>query len=204
MDDLNNKKNYYFISPHLDDAILSAGGLIYDLKDKGKVKIITVFTNGDELLLKRKIEDKNVCRYLGVGYLHLGFTDVLWRNNPNLREERNLEIAIAYKLKETIKNDKNTIIFVPLSIGNHFDHKIVNKICRDNYTDVIYWEDYPYNLTNKLPAEFIKKNNLSYFEYKKNLFIKEKLIKFYRSQIPILFGDKPMIIKKEKYYFFAG
>lgn len=213
MDNLNNKRNYIFISPHLDDAILSAGGLIHYLKDKGKVKIITVFTKGDEIFSKRKIEDINVCQYLGIGYLHLGFIDALWRDSYNsmediyinkiisTKEEQYLEKAIIDKLKKTIDNNKYTVIFAPLSMGNHIDHKIVNKICQDNFTDVIYWEDYPYNLKSNLPKEFIKKNNLSCFEYKKNLFIKEKLIKFYSSQIPNLFGDKPIILKKEKYYF---
>lgn len=201
MDYLNNKKNYIFISPHLDDAILSAGALIYELKNKGRIKIITIFTKGDELFFKRKIEDINVCKYLKIDYFHLDFTDVLWRNSSNLIEEKNLEKTIINRLKKSIKNNKDTIIFAPLSIGNHIDHRIINKICRDNYTNVIYWEDYPYNLKYKLSEVFIKKDNLSYFEYKKNLFIKEKLIKFYSSQIPSLFGDKPIILKKERYYF---
>jgi LmbE family N-acetylglucosaminyl deacetylase len=191
----------YFISPHLDDAILSAGALIYELKNQGRIKIITVFTKGDELFLKRKIEDKNVCHYLDIDYLHLDFIDVLWRNSSNSIEEQNLEIAVVDKLKKIISENKDTLIFTPLSIGNHIDHRIVNKICRENFTDVIYWQDYPYNLKYKLSEAFIKKNNLSGFEYKKNLFVKEKLIKFYHSQIPSLFGDKPMIIKKERYYF---
>ncbi|MCR4313010.1 MAG: PIG-L family deacetylase [Candidatus Roizmanbacteria bacterium] len=192
---------YYFISPHLDDAILSAGGLINYLKDRKKIKIITVFTEGDKLFLKRRIEDMNVCRYLGIEYLHLGFTDVLWRDIFNLKKERILVKAITNKIKKLIKNSEDPIIFAPLSIGNHIDHRIVNKICKDNFTNVIYWEDYPYNLKSNLLPEFIKKNRFLYFEYKKRLFEKEKLIKFYDSQIMDLFRDKPIILKKEKYYF---
>ena len=205
--------NVYFISPHLDDAILSAGGLIYDLKDKEKVKIVTVFTKGDELFLKRKVEDENVCRYLKINYSHLGFKDALWRksygsmediftkNFDNKKEEQNLKKIITNKLKKIINNEKNIVIFSPLSVGNHADHRIINKICKDNFTNVIYWEDYPYNLKSNLPIESIKKNKLSFLELEKNLFIKEKLIKFYKSQIPVLFKNKPIIIKKEKYYY---
>jgi len=211
MDNLNNKKIYYFISPHLDDAILSAGTLIYELKNRGMVKIITIFTKGDKSFLKRKIEDKNVCRFLKIDYLHLDFIDALWRNSyssmedlfikkvNSTKEEQNLEAAIVNKLKKTINNRKG-LVFAPLSIGNHIDHRIVNKICRDNFTDVIYWEDYPYNLKLNPMMEFIKNINRPYFEYKKNLFIKEKLIKFYRSQIPSLFNNKPIILKRERYY----
>lgn len=204
---------YYFISPHLDDAILSAGGLIFDLKDNNKVKIITVFTKGNKLFLKRKEEDISVCKYLGIDYLHLGFADALWRNSydsiedvfskqiNSTKEEVDLEKIIIKKLKKIIKNAKNTTIFAPLSIGNHIDHRIVNKICRENFINVIYWEDYPYNLKSSFSEELVKKNSLLNFEFSKNLFIKDKLIKFYKSQIPILFGDKPIIIKKERYYF---
>lgn len=227
-----NKKKYYFISPHLDDAILSAGALIYELKNLGKVKIITVFTkaakkitnsiqkftqscncsNSNELFLNREIEDKKLCQYLKINDLHLGFTDALWRNSYNLmedlflkkinstNEEQNLETMIIDKLKKTINNNKDVAIFAPLSIGNHIDHRIINKICKDNFTNVIYWEDYPYNLKTNLSAEFIKRNKLSCFEYNKNLFIKKKLIKFYKSQISNLFGIKPIILKKERYY----
>lgn len=201
MDILKNKKYYYFISPHLDDAILSAGGLIYDLKYKGKVKIITVFTKGDEIFLKRKIEDKNVCNYLGIDFIHLGFNDILWRNHFDLIEEQKIKIKITDRLKKIINNNKDTAIFAPLAIGNHPDHIIIDKICQDNFKDAIYWEDYPYYLYYDLPKEFIKRNKLSLFEYKKNLFIREKLIKFYKSQLYILFQNKPIIIKKERYYF---
>ncbi len=210
---LNNNTRLFFISPHLDDAILSAGGLIYDLKDNNKIKIITVFTKGDKFFVDRKMEDKKVCQYLGVNYLHLGFKDALWRKTYNsiknifskkinsTKEEAELEKIIIKKLKKIIKNTKNTIIFAPLSIGNHIDHRIINKICRENFTNVIYWEDYPYNLKLNLSEELVKKNSLTKFEFSKNLLVKDKLIKFYKSQITSLFGDKPIILKKEKYYF---
>lgn len=230
---LGHYTNYIFISPHLDDAILSAAALIYDLKDKGKVKIITVFTetskknnatirdftkschhlNSRELFLDRRTEDKKICQYLKINYLHLGFIDALWRDSynsieevftnkiNNTKKEQDLEKSIISKLKKIIKNNKNTVIFAPLSIGNHIDHRIINKICRDNYMNVIYWEDYPYNLRSGLSEELVKKNSLSSFEFNKNLIVKAKLIRFYKSQIFTLFTDKPILLKKERYYF---
>lgn len=226
-------KNYIFISPHLDDAILSAGGLIYELKDKKKIKIITVFTkasdknnssiqkyvrscnrsNSRELFFDREKEDERLCQYLKINYLHLGFTDALWRNSHrsikdvfnkkinSTKEEKDLEKKIVHKLKKAIKNEKGSIIFAPLSIGGHIDHIIINKICRENYTNVIYWEDYPYNLKSSFSEELVKKNGLSCFEFGKNLLIKERLIKFYKSQISILFNGNPIKLKKERYYF---
>ena len=92
--------NYYFISPHLDDAIFSAGNLIYKLREKAKVTIITIFTkvtnesntlfthlfikksgfcNSRDLFSARKDEDIKVCRSIGVNAIHLDFVDLAWR-----------------------------------------------------------------------------------------------------------------------------
>ncbi|MEY4731905.1 MAG: hypothetical protein RL681_851, partial [Candidatus Parcubacteria bacterium] len=94
-----------FIAPHLDDAALSAGGLISYLADKTDVTIATVFTEGgsgaagntlsarrflaqvgyrdaEKLYADRRAEDMDVCREIGVSWKHLGFTDALWRTIP--------------------------------------------------------------------------------------------------------------------------
>jgi glycosyltransferase involved in cell wall biosynthesis/LmbE family N-acetylglucosaminyl deacetylase len=97
----------YFISPHLDDAALSAGNLIADLAKKTEVTIVTVFTKADldglntlsartylkqcnfasaeKLYRQRRLEDWQVCEMLGAKAVHLGFTDALWRkkNQPS-------------------------------------------------------------------------------------------------------------------------
>lgn len=239
IDFLKDKKFYnkiYFISPHLDDAILSAGALIYELKDTSKVAIISVFTKASnknnkasleftrscqyrdarELFSSRRRDDKILCQFLKIGCYHLGFVDALWRENfnslkqvfrkrlNNNKNEQNLEKAIIKKLKKIIKNKEKSLIFSPLALGNHIDHIIVKRICEKNFADVIFWEDYPYNLKKQVSKDFIKKNKFSFFEFKKNLFIKEKLISFYKSQISLLFGDKPIVVKKERYYYHSG
>lgn len=90
----------YFVSPHLDDAMFSAGGLIAYLSSRTRVEVITVFTNAsprpytfsatqflkqcayadaDTLFADRRNEDKNACAIIGVTSVHLGHTDALWR-----------------------------------------------------------------------------------------------------------------------------
>lgn len=230
---LLKSENYIFISPHLDDAILSAGALIHYLSSSKKIKIITVFTkaskkntdateqfvrschhtNNGRLFFDRRKEDKKICQYLKVGHLHLGFTDALWRDSyrsmeevfssriNNTKKESDLEKLITRKLKKIVKNIEDAIIFAPLSIGNHIDHRMINKICRDNFVNTIYWEDYPYNLKSNPSEELVKKNSLSYFEFDQDLYVKDKLIRFYKSQIPSLFPDKLIPLKKERYHF---
>src|SRR3989344_5876415 len=99
-----NKIPCVFVSPHLDDSILSAGALMCHLSQKTKVTAITVFTeaspkpytlsakkflyscgyrNAQELFDARKKEDSNIFSGLGVEFRHLGFTDAAWRKKEN-------------------------------------------------------------------------------------------------------------------------
>ena len=100
------KLSYLFVSPHLDDALLSCGGLLSYLAKKHDVTVATVFTEAhnqpqnlsirrflklsterDSLTLfqKRREEDAKLISNLGASCVHLGFTDALYR----LRTGRN-------------------------------------------------------------------------------------------------------------------
>lgn len=119
----------YFISPHLDDAFLSAGDLISYLSKYTNVTIITIFTeasskpytmaanaflrycgvkDADELFKIRKEEDKRVCKKAKVNSIYLGFTDGSWRKkgNPNLfvrlMSKKVPEVMHLYPLGRTI------------------------------------------------------------------------------------------------------
>ena len=106
---------HVFVSPHMDDAVLSAGDYILELKRKGqKVFVVTVFTefgkepislrnrkylyNSGFLNLRRfsnqrKEEDKEAMKKLGVEYFHLGIIDGTFRK----REDASLLAnALAY------------------------------------------------------------------------------------------------------------
>ncbi len=95
---------WIYISPHLDDAVLSAGGWIYDQTRAGqRVEIWTVFCGapvGDELsdfarylhqlwgmssarqiLKMRRAEDKNAASLLGAKVKHFDFLDCIYRRD---------------------------------------------------------------------------------------------------------------------------
>ncbi len=99
---INHKNPVYFISPHLDDAVFSAGSLISHLSKKTSVTVINVFTrpsrsaptlsakaflsqcgynNDRKLFLDRIKEDENVLAKLRVKVINLGFIDALWRKH---------------------------------------------------------------------------------------------------------------------------
>src|SRR5690348_14368459 len=90
---IKEKQPCLFISPHLDDAILSAGGLIGYLAPKTSVTLATIFTEASDRpytyfarrLLKswgqsdaseayrfRRREDRELCERIGAMSLHLG------------------------------------------------------------------------------------------------------------------------------------
>ena len=91
---------WLFLSPHLDDAVLSCGALIKESSRARDVTVATIFTettapphtraartfvgqcrapDADTLFAARKVEDRQVLEELGVRYVHLGLADALFR-----------------------------------------------------------------------------------------------------------------------------
>lgn len=102
---LKNKRTCIFVSPHLDDAMLSAGGLIQYLSKKTKIVIVNVFTESSDerqtlsawkfvkdmgykkpsvLFKERRKEDKQAFFGMGIEPINLGFPDALWRKKKGL------------------------------------------------------------------------------------------------------------------------
>jgi LmbE family N-acetylglucosaminyl deacetylase len=73
----------YFISPHLDDAALSAGELMRYLSHHTKVTVINVFTQSDhestKLFKDRCAEDANALHSIHCSVINLGYIDAPWR-----------------------------------------------------------------------------------------------------------------------------
>lgn len=95
-----------YLSPHLDDAVLSAGGLIYDQVQSGiPVEIWTLmcgfapeedvspfakmlhtqwgFSSAEETTRERRQEDKKAAAILGASILHFDFLDCIYRRSPD-------------------------------------------------------------------------------------------------------------------------
>ncbi|PKO13160.1 MAG: hypothetical protein CVU39_20495 [Chloroflexi bacterium HGW-Chloroflexi-10] len=106
---------YVFLSPHLDDAVLSCGAIIHYLINQGNsVKILTIFS-GDPLnsdftpfaqelhtrwqlpnnpISKRRDEDLNAANILGAKSIYLQIPDCIYRTdiegNPVIMREEDL------------------------------------------------------------------------------------------------------------------
>jgi LmbE family N-acetylglucosaminyl deacetylase len=104
----DRRTRWIFLSPHLDDAVFSCGGLISYLAVKGiKVEIWTVFSDqteevssltpfaqalhsrwqvGDYPYKARKEEDEQACQLIGARLEHFGFQDCIYRRFPGTNE----------------------------------------------------------------------------------------------------------------------
>jgi len=99
---------WIYLSPHLDDAALSAGGLIYEQIQSGlPVEIWTFmcgyppwpegdlspfaqsnhekwgFSSPEETVRMRREEDKNAAAILGANFIHFNFLDCIYRRGAN-------------------------------------------------------------------------------------------------------------------------
>lgn len=102
---IKNKKTCYFISPHLDDAVISSGDLITYLKDHTNVVVVNVFTkisdepytlsaktmlqkcgykNAQQFYADRVSEDNNILNKMGVKRINLNYCDAQWRKRENI------------------------------------------------------------------------------------------------------------------------
>jgi LmbE family N-acetylglucosaminyl deacetylase len=138
------------LSPHIDDSVLSLGGLIFEkIKQGEKIKIINVFTKTNYSLLEkkdteyitklRKREQWEVQQKINSFEVYLDCLDNCIRNKIDI-----------FELKNSIEKhlNKNEDVYFPLAINNcHKDH----KICFDvsimlNGYNIFYYEDMPYTI----------------------------------------------------------
>jgi LmbE family N-acetylglucosaminyl deacetylase len=130
------KKRYdaIFLSPHPDDAVLSAGGMIADLSKQNKrVLIFTIFTkilpapdaeaarhylascgidNEKRLTRVRLAEDKVACQILRCNFLHCGFTDAPFRRRGNKPLYPTLRSMFFSSIKSDDVNTQTDILHV--------------------------------------------------------------------------------------------
>ena len=97
---------WIYISPHLDDAVLSAGGLIHDqARDGNHVEIWTLvcgfppeseltpfaqllhfqwgFTSAEETVRSRRAEDERAASIVGARAVHFDIPDCIYRRGPD-------------------------------------------------------------------------------------------------------------------------
>lgn len=138
-----------FVSPHLDDAVLSCGGAIHAAARSGaRVVVATVFSEcaGGA---RRRAEDLAAVNALGAEAVHLGLTDAperlgLERTHRALVEEAVVAEADVTRVRDAlVRCMPYSRIWIPLGVGDHVDHRVVHAALEDASNAVLY-EDRPY------------------------------------------------------------
>ena len=153
-----------FISPHLDDIIFSLGSLIETISQNTNIIIATVFTKENKEKLekmtgelytygnykKRLIEDNKSMKLLkNTTVIYFDLEDEIFRNGVSRLK---MELKISYKINNILERYSVNEIYLPLGIGYHTDHILVNNsIYHLNLSGykILYYYDYPY-CNNKL------------------------------------------------------
>jgi len=162
----NNNSDYInlIISPHLDDAVISLGGLLAE--ESERTKIVTVFAkiperpltrvwdlncgfrNSTKAMNGRILENKLALASLGIGeqsIINLPFLDIQYRKPffviPKYlgKKEPNDElirlISVEMKKLIDIENAKNIKIFIPIAF-NEGDHGMARDAGIETYKNI--------------------------------------------------------------------
>jgi LmbE family N-acetylglucosaminyl deacetylase len=160
------------LSPHLDDAALSCGGLLAATRDKVSRLVITVTSGtparsrgrkGFVSPTERRLEDRGAMRELGCDFVHLGFADAVYRTSPVsgeliYRDSRERlaappiddagHVEELYLVLRRLSQDLgNVLVLSPLGIGQHVDHVICARVALRLFgasPNLLFYEDFPY------------------------------------------------------------
>ena len=150
-----------FLSPHLDDVVLSCPAFLQRLKQQGcDVRVATFFSEGGpeagKLYRRRRSEDRLAVRRLGATALHLGLLDAPFRS-PTYKDfcgivfGRAGEYAatrrqVAQAIADVVSQWSPDRVVAPMAVGNHVDHRLVRDaaLARAPSEMLFFYEDRPY------------------------------------------------------------
>jgi len=204
------------ISPHLDDAAFSVGGLLAAHARAGdRVTIVTCFTGnvpaptgfalacqldkglGPEVdyMALRRAEDRAACAAIGATAIHLPLLEAPHRgyaSAPALfaarRDDDVMLTPLTAALAEQIAPLAPDQLLGPLAIGNHVDHWLVRDALGALGQPVLLWEDWPYLLRerDRRPDAPARDHRLTDADRADRL----TMCAAYGSQIPFQFGSR--------------
>jgi LmbE family N-acetylglucosaminyl deacetylase len=160
------------VSPHLDDAVFSAGAFLARQAQVGiRVVIATCFTKsvpsptgfalacqldkglGPEIdyMALRRAEDRGACARIGAEPVHLPFPEAPHRGydsaaalfGPALPND-DVGTALLPTLADLVDRVRPDLLLLPACIGDHVDHWAVRTAGERLGRPIRYWADLPY------------------------------------------------------------
>ena len=160
------------ISPHLDDAVFSAGGMLARLVHGGwRVVVATVFTASVpvpqgfalacqldkgltpdvDYMMVRRDEDAAACARIGAEPLWLPFAEAPHRGYHSaeqlfagLHADDAIVDEITPAIADLVGSVSPDVVFAPQAIGAHVDHVAVYLALRACAVPLWLWADFPY------------------------------------------------------------
>lgn len=222
---------HLFLSPHFDDVVGSCGGTIARLRDAGAaVRIHTVFGGdpqqplpppavemhrlwnlGDEPVRRRRAEDAEACRRLGVLATAGSSRDALYRCSPDghplyptegarVGAIHPLDRPIAARLARALRERPEaarTRHYFPLAIGGHVDHRILARagtIAHALGLRTAFYEDFWYR--DRTPWRPVPGTRAVMFRFSADHSRRKiEALAAYRSQIASLYEDDAAMVQ---------
>ncbi len=170
------------LSPHLDDAVFSAGGTLARLAAAGwSVTVLTVFTASVsnpqgfalacqldkglapdiDYMALRRAEDALACRVLGVTPRWLGLPEAPHRGYHSARAlfgpiRADDQPDLTPSLEADIRTLAPDLVLAPQALGGHVDHvQLVRALTGTTpAASVLWWRDFPYAARESVPEPF--------------------------------------------------
>ena len=202
------------VSPHLDDAVFSAGGTLARHSAAGDdVTVLTCFTGNIDrpsgfalacqldkglspeidYMALRRAEDEAACRAIGASAVHLSFLEAPHRGYESptalfgARRADDRVDELVEELRRQIARLEPDLIYGPYGIGNHVDHDLANEALEEarGRVPVILWEDFPYAMRERTAPAEISRRELGPAEAEAKL----AGVLTYESQLGFQFGS---------------
>ena len=205
-----------FLSPHLDDAVFSAGGTIARLLDDGwRCRVVTVFTRSVpgptgfalacqtdkglaadvDYMALRRAEDAAACRTLGVpaeDIVHLDLPEAPHRGYTSAADlfagmhDDDRPTTVAVAGAVRPFVDADRV-YLPLGLGDHVDHLHVIAAAEELGVGTHRWQDTPY--ANRCPPGTLTQGQP--VDIAATLGRKLDACAAYVTQLPFQFGGEP-------------
>lgn len=157
---------YLFVSPHLDDVVLSCALWMSRLREAGHaLSVVSVFTEGPGYEDRRE-DDRRALARLGATPIHLGLPDAPHRD----ARYRDIETIVfgepttkdlaarraATDRLQLLMAEADQVV-LPLGVGEHIDHRLVHEMALG---ESLFYEDRPYALWEGLTEARLRRLGL--------------------------------------------